>query len=1552
MLSLSGQQGRFAQVSRADALACLAEVYYHKRQYEEQEPLLVEALALFERLYGPHDAQVARVVQSLALSLDKRERLDDAQPHYERSLSIKEQLYGDGDPRVGNDCYNLALLHYRRHDAPRAGEYFRRAQSIFARARGDDHPDVADCRLYLARLADQDDQPDQAQAHYEHVLAVYEKHWGTDHASVGDVLRELALVHWKQQNRAALELIARAVAIRQEHGRDSVGLAQVLNDEGRIRHEFGQHEPAADSYRRALKLYETHLGADAPDVGIVCWNLGLLARDMGQPAQAREWLTRALPIYSRQGEDAAASIAGIRYNLGLAHKHLGDSEAARRELAAALAAYEQLGEAYRADLAAALNELGRVEHEEGRPAEARGYYERSLTVYEALRGPQHADVAALVFNLASASCDDGRYDEAEPLARRALSIYEHLHGPQHEDVADSVLQLAGIVHHLGRLADAEALYQRCVAFYQQQEQDGTEAAVLSQPLWNLGVIFRATQRLEEAEQALRRAATIMERESGPHSVELAGVLDELGLVCCERHRPALAAEHHRRALAILRRHHGAGHAETVDTLVRLAYAESDLRRYADARASIQEALDIHRRVGTTESHSAIDARLGLVRIELRQGHYGPAGQQARETLALCRRALGNGSASTADAACLLAETYWLERRADEAEALWNEARRIYEQTSGLDSTDVADVLVDLGLMYSQLARYAEAEALLTRAHDVFRKAHGERHPQVARVLCAQADLYRLQGIYAQAVPACKRALAIYQQSRGAESEEVASTLNDLANVYASESRYADAEPIRQRCLAIAEAVLGADHPDVGIYTNNLGVLYFDQRRFDEADRVLKRALEIVRASHGDVHPDVALVVGNLGELYDKQDRFDEAIAHYRRARGIVERSFGPRHPDVGNLLVLEARCCMKQQRHDESEPLVDRALALFQRARSSPQDRYEAFRTRAELSWHRGRPDEALAALREALRLADEQRSLCSGVEHDRAEFFTRFSSSFETMLAWQHELGDAADLNEALNALDSGRARSLWDEMSLAEVDLLLELPPSQREQLRRRQRELKSRLAQLERHVALLRSQLAAAPHAGATGDPAAGAEQAAEQLATWETQLEEARANLYEFHRDVRNSSRIYRRTLQVDVAPLVLSTVRRQLLDQRGLLLSYLLGEQAGYVLAIGPREARIAALSVADDDARTLGIEPGPLTVHRLRAALLREDGSGVLQQIAAGADQPQLHDQLAALWRALVPESEQRLLAGPALDRLLIVPDGPLAMLPFEALVVRAGDDPEYLLDVGPPVAYAPSLRVLAMLADPHAERGPSAADGPVLTVGNPTYRADAALSVAASDGRGVARPGGQIRHGAGLLAPLPYSGIESNWVAEVFRQAGIEAVQLAGDEATEANLAARVAGRRIVHLACHGYADQSYGNFFGALALTSGAQAETEPHDDGFLTLGEVSDLDLAACELAILSACETNYGPQQRGEGMWSLSRGFLVGGARRIVASNWLVDDRAAANLISQFCSGIAAHDPQADVDYAAALHAAKRWVRQHPRWSTPYYWSTFVLIGPPR
>lgn len=91
--------------------------------------------------------------------------------------------------------------------------------------------------------------------------------------------------------------------------------------------------------------------------------------------------------------------------------------------------------------------------------------------------------------------------------------------------------------------------------------------------------------------------------------------------------------------------------------------------------------------------------------------------------------------------------------------------------------------------------------------------------------------------------------------------------------------------------------------------------------------------------------------------------------------------------------------------------------------------------------------------------------------------------------------------------------------------------------------------------------------------------------------------------------------------------------------------------------------------------------------------------------------------------------------------------------------------------------------------------------------------------------------------------------------------------------------------------------------------------------------------ELPLAGCEPVVLSSCRTNVGPQRQGEGVHGLARGFLVAGARRVVASQWEVEDRSTAYLMGVFARELAKQQKEGvRLDYAEALHRAKRQMRE--------------------
>lgn len=141
-----------------------------------------------------------------------------------------------------------------------------------------------------------------------------------------------------------------------------------------------------------------------------------------------------------------------------------------------------------------------------------------------------------------------------------------------------------------------------------------------------------------------------------------------------------------------------------------------------------------------------------------------------------------------------------------------------------------------------------------------------------------------------------------------------------------------------------------------------------------------------------------------------------------------------------------------------------------------------------------------------------------------------------------------------------------------------------------------------------------------------------------------------------------------------------------------------------------------------------------------------------------------------------------------------------------------------------------------------------------------------------------------------------------------------------------------------IVHIAAHGLFRLDAPNF-SSIRLA-----------DHQLSTIEVFNLDLSACSLVTLSACETGRASIGGGDEVIGLGRGFLYAGAASLLPTLWKVDDASSAELMEIFYQALLSSYTK-----AAALSSAQRAFLQRARASSrlhyahPYFWAAFQLIG---
>jgi CHAT domain-containing protein len=653
---------------------------------------------------------------------------------------------------------------------------------------------------------------------------------------------------------------------------------------------------------------------------------------------------------------------------------------------------------------------------------------------------------------------------------------------------------------------------------------------------------------------------------------------------------------------------------------------------------------------------------------------------------------------------------------------------------------------------------------------------------------------------------------------------------------------------------------------LGVALGNLGLVEWELGE-PSYQRTLEQALEVKRRS-GDRLGALETLL-NLGRNMSRDEATRQrGLAHLAEAaEGLRALGYPLQH-----AVALSAMANAHSRSTDAAaaEPLSAEAVRLLRSIGERGSQAAHAYEVRAAVLLQLGRPDEALDFALEALSF---RRGLASGLGDEEAEGvvgLTRSSGGLALRSALAVAARDPAAADRAaagaFEALESTRATLLAASVRNAHALAQARVPA-----------QLVAREAARRAAVKTAQARLVEAAYRAKSDPSLVHATRDGLDRAFREHALVVA-----ELQRVARGFAGV------VFPQPVTLADLQRRLADE-GAYVAYHVSDDASSALVVTKRRARLVPLG-----------DPASLrTAIDAFRALVAAPGS---DDVAVAAS---LHERLL---RPLDAD-----LAGTT--SLLVSPDGALAFLPFEALVVSTA--PRRRLIELSEVTYVPSATLLDSL---HVESGTRAAGarGGFLGLGDPAY----------------APVGG----GGPALAPLPWSAAEVRAAASHYPEA--HRTLLLGKDATAAKLLAALEATPdrldALHFACHAFVDPERPRL-SSLALAGG----------DVLDLDAIYRLRIPA-DLAVLSACSTAQGRYVEGEGVMGFVRGFFYAGVPRVIVSNWVVQDREARGLMESFHAALVRPGRGA----AQALREAKlaALASKGPA-AHPSAWAAFVLWGLP-
>ena len=362
-------------------------------------------------------------------------------------------------------------------------------------------------------------------------------------------------------------------------------------------------------------------------------------------------------------------------------------------------------------------------------------------------------------------------------------------------------------------------------------------------------------------------------------------------------------------------------------------------------------------------------------------------------------------------------------------------------------------------------------------------------------------------------------------------------------------------------------------------------------------------------------------------------------------------------------------------------------------------------------------------------------------------------------------------------------------------------------------------------------------------------------------------------------LKKTNPIFAKSIQ-QASNVSVSEIQNDLLNNQTTLLQYQWGEKYVFVFQINKTNFKLTKT-----DRRVLD--------EKLDAFLK------VLPSRSAQESKPEAYYQSAyELYQQLIEPAIASL--DEKVNKFIIVPDGPLSSIPFEALLNEKYNEsfsgaPYLLHQFEFQYAYSPSL-ILQESIDKEKRTGTLA----IAPIFKNQQRGLPTLSQSESE-----------------ISSIEMSGL----------------TRLKGDKAKLSAFRMQLKNKQILHLSTHAQAN-------------SGKLPPRIEFADSSLFLPSLYSMHIPV-DLVVLSTCESNLGAYATGEGVMSLSRGFAYAGAESMIASLWAVNENSTAQLFAEYYKELKGHSK------ANALHNAKlTYLRQSStkdRFKAPYYWAGFVFTG---
>jgi CHAT domain-containing protein/Tfp pilus assembly protein PilF len=834
---------------------------------------------------------------------------------------------------------------------------------------------------------------------------------------------------------------------------------------------------------------------------------------------------------------------------------------------------------------------------------------------------------------------------------------------------------------------------------------------------------------------------------------------------------------------------------------------------------------------------------------------------------------------------------------------------IYESNPETHKVNLANIYVTLGAIYKQSGKYDTALVLYQKAILIYRSLYGSNYYGLGDVFVNIGNLYNQKGEWLQTIEYYNKAIQLIELSKTSNRSNLADIKYLTGLIYYYNRRYPEAKTKFEECINIREKY----YPS---YLANpysaLAKCYLMLNRPDEALQYFSLAIDARIKYVGSNHPDLAYDYLGLGTMLVYRNDSARGIDYMLKAYDIYVKNYGIRHPSTANVLTYMGdfyyskgyyknalnyyqQAFIAVSRNFNStdiyfNPTIKESLSEIQLLKSlkgkaeTLYNLYKQYRDSTQLLAASLATTHLAVDLIKYIRISyTDPESKITVTENYRGILINGLKASMELYNLTKN----SEYFNMAFSFAELSKAAILQETMQDVDAKIVGNVPATYIE----KEKEYSNSIYAYQQLIT----------EENKKTDPDTG------KIDIWKDKLFELKQNKtnitgelekqYPSYYDLKYGQNV------ISVDDLLIKAGNNEA------IIEYVVADSSIYIFAFNNEGQASVVVETADSSFNT--------NIENVIGGLY-STGVNYHSQTEFRNFTLSLHDLYEKL---ILPVSG--LLNG---KDVIIIPDGKLAYIPFEILLVHPPDSVNNYADLGyllneHAIGYSYSATLL------FKNRIHKGKPGTKLAAFAPNYafnKINDTLDKNSVPSRDT-------------LMNLKYVQSEVSYISKLYRSD-----IFMNTAADEAHFKSSAGNYRILHLAMHGLLDEA-NPMFSKLVFTYSHDST----EDGYLYTYEIYNLDLKA-DLAVLCACNTCSGKYVNGEGIMSMARGFYFAGCPGVVASRWSIYDKSSADITKRFYTYLSKGKSKIESLRLAKLDYLRS---ADPFKSHPQFWAAFECIGDP-